>query len=348
MLCSISEVHYICNDERYSTSEKYLLMHAKMVGHRTANENSNSNADVPTAEIRAVSCAALVMTSQVHAHGLVAGEDKSKTRADKERRNKERNRPMAKREHDVSDNVERHSRTDEMNKVTSVNQTPRRNAIDDETCGNQCVKPAGATDAEFIRIKCDVVRDRAVSESDKDEVCELRNSSCEEESIKRKRSVRFFLLAGNAQRLYKNKPDNAQNNRNSKDDGIAECFVKEHACHRASRKSEIHADAEVADAFATAACRESVNRNHIACRRRNSKEKSMCKSYYCENRQKSDSLVTDKAKRKREERPEVKRLAAERIDKEPSKRAASESANRIKRNDNARSRIVRLKFVDDE
>ena len=63
MLCCISEVHYICNDERYSTSEKYLLMHAKMVGHRTANENSNSNADVPTAEIRAVSSTALVMTS---------------------------------------------------------------------------------------------------------------------------------------------------------------------------------------------------------------------------------------------------------------------------------------------
>lgn len=156
----------------------------------------------------------------------------------------------------------------------------------------------------------------------------------------------FFLFAGNAQRLYKNKADDAQNNRNRKNNVVAESFVKEHSRHGASRKSEVHADAEIADAFAAATSRERVDCDRITCGCRDSKEKSMRKSHHCENRQKPDSLVPDKAKRKREERPKVKRFAAERIDEESCKRAASESANRVKRYDDARSRIVGRKLVN--
>ena len=72
----------------------------------------------------------------------------------------------------------------------------------------------------------------------------------------------------------------------------------------------------------------------------------MSKSHHRENRQKPDSLVPDKAKRKREECPKVKRFATERIDEESCKRAASESANRIKRNDDARSRVVGRELVN--
>ena len=63
MLCGVSEVHYIRNDESDCASEEHRLMHAEVIGHRTADENPNSNADVPTAEIGAVRRAALVMAS---------------------------------------------------------------------------------------------------------------------------------------------------------------------------------------------------------------------------------------------------------------------------------------------
>ena len=63
MLCGVSEVHYIRNDECYCTSEEHRLMHAKVIGHRAADENTNSNADVPAAEVSAVRGAALVMAS---------------------------------------------------------------------------------------------------------------------------------------------------------------------------------------------------------------------------------------------------------------------------------------------
>ena len=158
--------------------------------------------------------------------------------------------------------------------------------------------------------------------------------------------MRFFLFARNAQCLHENKPDNAQNNRNRKDDGIAESFVKEHSCHGAGCKSEVHADAKIADAFATAACWQCVNGDRIACRCRNSKEKSVGKSHHRKNGQKPDDLVADKADRERKERPEVQRLTAERIDKKPREGAASKCSNCIKRNDDASSRVVGGKLVN--
>ena len=63
MFCGVSEVHYIRNDECYCTSEEHRLMYAEVIGHRTADENPNSDADVPAAEVGAVSGAALVMAS---------------------------------------------------------------------------------------------------------------------------------------------------------------------------------------------------------------------------------------------------------------------------------------------
>ena len=73
----------------------------------------------------------------------------------------------------------------------------------------------------------------------------------------------------------------------------------------------------------------------------------MGEAYNGQNRQKSDDLVTDKADRECKERPEVERLAAERIDEEAREGAAGESADGVKRNDDARSCVVCLEFVDD-
>ena len=50
-------------------------MHAEVVRHGASGENPRSDADVPAAEVRAVRGAALVVPGEVHAHGLVTGED---------------------------------------------------------------------------------------------------------------------------------------------------------------------------------------------------------------------------------------------------------------------------------
>ena len=84
---------------------------------------------------------------------------------------------MAKCEHDVSDNVERHPRADEMDKVALVDEAARHDAVQNEACGNEGVKPSRTFDAKLFRIKRDVVRDRPVSKSDEDEVRELWHSS---------------------------------------------------------------------------------------------------------------------------------------------------------------------------
>ena len=73
----------------------------------------------------------------------------------------------------------------------------------------------------------------------------------------------------------------------------------------------------------------------------------MGKTHNGQNRQKPDDLVTDKADRECKERPEVERLSAERIDEEAREGAAGESADGVKRNDDARSCVVCLEFVDD-
>ena len=57
-------------------------MHAEVVRHGATGENPRSDADVPAAEVRAVRGAALVVPGEVHAHGLVTGEDEPEACAD--------------------------------------------------------------------------------------------------------------------------------------------------------------------------------------------------------------------------------------------------------------------------
>lgn len=161
---------------------------------------------------------------------------------------------MAECEQDVSDDVQGHSGADQMDQVAFVDEPTGHDAVENQSCGNQCIEPAGTPDAEFLGVKRNVVRDGTIGESNEDEVDELRNGTGEEESVKRKRWMWLFLLGGNFQCLHQNESDDTQGNRNHEYDGVAEGFVQEHACHGACRKREVHADAEVTDAFATAAC----------------------------------------------------------------------------------------------
>ena len=84
MLCRVREVHDVCNDEGNRACDKYLLVHAEVICHGASNENSCANADVPTAEVCAVGCTALVVAGKIHAHGLVTGENEPKACADEE------------------------------------------------------------------------------------------------------------------------------------------------------------------------------------------------------------------------------------------------------------------------
>ncbi len=322
-------------------------MHAEVVRHGATGENPRSDADVPAAEVCAVRSAALVVAGEVHAHGLVAGENEPEACADEECRDEECGDSVTEGEDKVSDDVQRHAGADEVNEVAAVDEAARHDAVQNEACGDKGVKPTRTADAEFLGVKGDVVGDRAVSETDKDEVCKLRDGSREEEPVERKRGVRFFLFAGNAQRLHENEADDAKDYGNRKDDGVAECFVKKHSGHGTGGEGEIHADAEVTDAFAAATCGQCIDGNGIACRARNAEEKPVGETYDGKNRQKSDDLVTDEADRECKERPEVERLAAERIDEETREGAAGERTDGVKRNDNARGCVVCLEFVDD-
>ena len=147
--------------------------------------------------------------------------------------------------------------------------------------------------------------------------------------------------------MHENEADDAKGDGNRKDDGVAECFVKKHSGHGTGGEGEIYADAEVADAFAAATGWQCVDRDGVACRARYAEEKPVGKTHNGQNRQKSDDLVADKADGKCKERPEVERLSAERIDEEACEGAAGECADGVKRNDDTRSRIVRLELVDD-
>ncbi len=80
-------------------------MHAEVICHGASDENSGSNADVPTAEVCTICCSALVVTGEVHAHGLVTGENKPKACANEESRQEKYNGAMAKGENEVRDNV---------------------------------------------------------------------------------------------------------------------------------------------------------------------------------------------------------------------------------------------------
>lgn len=198
---------------------------------------------------------------------------------------------MAEGEDKVGNHVQRHTGAHQVNQVTAVDQASRHNAVQNQARCNQGVEPAGAANAEFLGIKGDVVGNRTVGESYENEVGELRNGASEEEPVKRKRCMRFFLFARHIQRLHKNQADNAQNNRNRKDDGVAERLVQEHAGHGACRERQVHADAEVADAFTAAACGQGVDGDRVARRARNSEEQTMRKSHRGKNRQYADRLV---------------------------------------------------------
>lgn len=177
---------------------------------------------------------------------------------------------MAEGEQEVGDDVERHACTYQVDEVTPVDEPPCGEAVDDKPCGDERVEPAGTADAEFFSIECDVVRDGTVGEPHEDEVRELRDGTREEESVERERGMRLFLLGGDFEGLHQDEADDAQDYGNREYDGVAEGFVQEHACHGARSESEVHADAEVADAFAAAARRERVDGDRVTCCRRNS------------------------------------------------------------------------------
>ena len=131
----------------------------------------------------------------------------------------------------------------------------------------------------------------------------------------------------------KDEADDAQDDGCREDYVFAETFVEEHARHGARGKRKVHAYAEVADAFAAAACRERVDGDCVARGRGNPEEEPVRKTQHCQKRNQPENLVPDEASGKQEERPKIKRLAAERIYKEPSERAAGEGAHGVHRND---------------
>ena len=64
-----------------------------------------------------------------------------------------------------------------MDKVAFVNEAACHDTVQNETCGNEGVKPSRAANAKFFSVKRNVVRDRPVSETDEDEVCKLRHGT---------------------------------------------------------------------------------------------------------------------------------------------------------------------------
>ena len=152
MLCGVSEVHYIRNDECYCASEEHRLMHAEVIGHRTADENPNSDADVPAAEVGAVSGAALVMAGKVHAHRLVAGENETKACADEERCKEKHDGAVAECQDEICNNVQRHPGADEMNKVSLVDEATRHDAVQNEARRDEGVKPSRAANAKLLGV----------------------------------------------------------------------------------------------------------------------------------------------------------------------------------------------------
>ncbi len=254
---------------------------------------------------------------------------------------------MAEGENEICNYVQSHAGTDEVNQVAPVDEAAGHDAVQDKSCGDERVEPAGAPDAEFLRVERDVVCDGPVGEPDEDEVHELRDGAGEEETVERERRVRLFLLAGNLKRLHKNESDDAQDNRNRKYDGVPEGLVQEHACHRSGRECEIHADAEIADAFAAAACGERVDGYRVACGTRNSEEETVRKTYSGKDWQYAYGLVAQKARGKREECPEVQRLAAEGVHEESGEGPAGERADGVERDDEACGRVVGRELLDD-
>ena len=288
------------------------------------------------------------MAGEVYAHRLVTGEDEPEARADEECRDKERRGRMAERKDKVRDNVQRHAGADEVNQVTAVDELARHDAVHDKPSRDKRVEPAGTSDAEFLGVERDVVGDGAVGETDEDEVHELRDGAREEKAVERKRGVGLLFFGGDLEGLHQNKSDDAERDGDDEYDGVAEGFVQEHAGHGAGSEREVHADAEVADAFTAAACRERVDGDSVARGRRNAEAKSVHKAQYRKERDEPERLVADKAESEGEERPKIERLAAESIDQESGEGPAGERTDGIERNDDARGRVIRMEFFDDE
>ena len=78
-------------------------MHAEVIGHGASHKNSCTDADVPATEVCAVCSPALIVAGEVHAHGLVAREDKPEACADEECGQEKRNGAVAKGEDEVGD-----------------------------------------------------------------------------------------------------------------------------------------------------------------------------------------------------------------------------------------------------
>ena len=323
-------------------------MHAEVFGHRAACENAYADADVPAGEVRAVRRAALVVAGEVHAHRLVARENKPEARADEECRYEERDGRVAEGEQKVSDDVERHAGAYQVNQVAAVNQPSCGEAVQDKSGRNERVEPAGTADAEFLGGERDVVRDGPVGEPHEDEVRELRDGAGEEEPVERKRGVLFLLFRGDLERLHQDEADDAERDGDDEHDGVAEGLVQEHACHGARGKREVHADAKIADAFAAAARRECVDGHRVTCGGRNPETQPVHKTQYGEQRDEPERLVADEAQGECEERPEVQRLAGKRIYEESCEGPAGERTDGVERNDDARSRVVCLELLDDE
>ena len=112
-------------------------MHPEVVCHGAAHENTCSNADVPSREVGAVCRATLVVAGEVHAHGLVAREDKPEACADEECGCEERYRTVAKGKKKIGDNIQGHAGADKVYQVASVNQAARHDAVHDKPCGNK-------------------------------------------------------------------------------------------------------------------------------------------------------------------------------------------------------------------
>ena len=347
MPCSPREIQDIRNDERDGAGEEYGLVHAEMPCHRTAREDSRADTDIPSAQVRAVRGAALVVAGEVHAHRLVTREYKPEARANQERSHEERYGRMAEGENEICNYVQCHACTHKVNQVAPVDEPAGHDAVQDKPCGNKRVEPAGPSDAEFLRVERDVVRDGPVGEPHEDEVHELRDGAGEEETVERKRRMRFLFLAGDVQCLHENEADDTQDDGNREHDGVPEGLVQEHACHRAGRECEIHANPEITDAFPAAACRERVNGHRIACGTRNPEEETVGEPHCGKDRQNAYGLVAQEARGEREERPEVKRLAAEGIHEESGEGPAGERTDGIERDDKTCSRIVRRELLDD-
>lgn len=205
------------------------------------------------------------MAGEVHAHGLVAREDEAQACPDEEGGNEEYGNGCAEVEKHIGEDDDSHANPHQSGKVTAVNKPPGGHAVDDKARGDEGVEPAATAKAELFCIEGDVVGHGAVGETDENEIYKLGNGAGEKKSIKGKGSVRLLFAGLHFQCGNENETDYAQSNCRDEDDGIAQSLVQEHPGHGARGECQVHADAKVADAFATTAGGEGIDGHRIAC-----------------------------------------------------------------------------------